>query len=93
MKRQNEIPHTCALCKHAVFSYPSASSDTPPLARFLNLDASDEECVSITCPYKKEASAFFSCRRFKLDPLKYRPKKAPPIQSLDADSLLLDDEP
>ena len=91
MKRQNEIPRTCALCKHVVFSYPNAPADTPPLALFLTMDASDEESVLITCPYKKGASAFFSCRRFRFDPLKYRPKKAPPIQTLDTDSLLLDE--
>ena len=90
MKQNQEIPRTCALCQNAVFSYPGADECTPPLALFLNQDPADEERVQISCPYRKEASPFFSCRRFRFDPLKYRPKKAPPIQPLDESTLLFD---
>lgn len=90
MKRNEEIPRICALCKNAVFSYPNAAEGTPPLALFLTSDPTNEESVSISCPYRKEASYAFSCRRFHFDPLKYRPKVAPSIQALDEDALLLD---
>ena len=90
MKHENDVPRTCALCAHAVFSYSNATKDVPPLALFLGEDATDDSSVSIRCPYKKEASAFFFCHRFRFDPLKYRPKKAPKLQELDEAALLLD---
>ena len=90
MKRSEDLPRICALCKNAVFTYPSNDKDAPPLALFLKSDPMDEERVLITCPYRKEVSCTSSCRRFRFDPLKYRPKKAPAIQALDAEALLLD---
>ena len=90
MKHNEEIPRTCALCTHAVLSYPESAPNAPPLALFLTEGTRDEERVKISCPYRKEACASYFCRRFRFDPLKYRPKKAPAIQALDEDALLLD---
>lgn len=90
MKKENErIVRACAFCVHARLT-PSADTLTPPLLFSLHADAFDEECVHLTCPYKKQATPEFSCRRFCFDPLKYRPKKAPPPPVLDEDALLLD---
>lgn len=90
MKPKNEaIPRSCALCVHASFQLTEGDAETPPLLRFLKQDGMIDE-ISLLCPYKKQASPAFSCRRFAFDPLKYRPKAPKALGSLDEDALLLD---
>ena len=90
MKSKTEaITPSCALCAHATFLPSDNAITVPPLRILLTADATEEN-MRILCPHQKDADPFFSCRRFSFDPLKYRPKKAPPLGSLDEDSLLLD---
>ena len=90
MKRNNSAIHpSCALCKHATFRPTEGHSPMPPLLFSLSANITDEE-ITINCPYKKNISPAFSCRRFCFDPLKYRPKKAPLLSPLDEDTLLLE---
>lgn len=91
MKNENErIVRTCAFCIYASLTPARPEEDTPPLLFSLRADAFDEDTVTLTCPYKKQAAPDFSCRRFRFDPLKYRPKASPPLPTLDEDTLLLD---
>ena len=90
MKHKNEsISPSCALCAHALFKACDADAQKPPLLFFLTANCMDEE-AQIVCPYQKNASPSFHCRRFTFDPLKYRPKVAPKLGTLDEDALLLD---
>ena len=91
MKTKNErIVPICALCEHARITPKEDENTVAPLLFSLTADPFDEECVSLACPYKKDAAPDHSCRRFRFDPLKYRPKAAPTLPSLDEDALLLD---
>ena len=90
MKEKNErITALCAFCEHAILSPKNIDGGIPALVT-IKADVFDEDAILLTCPYHKEAAPDFSCRRFSFDPLKYRPKKAPSITTLDEESLLLD---
>lgn len=90
MKKKSEsILPSCALCIHAKLARNEGSSQEPPALLSLNSDGMDGE-TTILCQYHKKADPGFSCRRFAFDPLKYRPRQAPKIGSLDEDALLLD---
>ncbi|MBE6655396.1 MAG: hypothetical protein E7609_00800 [Ruminococcaceae bacterium] len=84
------IQPSCALCIHASLSPTEDTQKIPPLLLSLSHNVMNEGAGRILCPYKKTVSPSFSCRRFSFDPLKYRPKKAPVLGTLDEDSLLLD---
>ena len=89
MKNKSEaILSSCALCIHATLT-PKVPDGAAPLLFALKADAMSDD-VTLLCPYKKEADAAFHCRRFSFDPLKYKPKKAPSLGTLDEDALLLD---
>ena len=91
MKKKNEeIGRVCALCEHAIIKSATLDEKTPPLLFSLTCDVFDEDTVKISCPYHKNITPDFSCRRFLFDPLKYHPKKAPAVSKLDEESLLLD---
>ena len=91
MKAKNErIVPICAFCEHARIAPVENEKAVPPLLFSLKADLYEEEHAVLTCPYKKEAAPDFSCRRFRFDPLKYRPKAAPAMPTLDEDALLLD---
>ena len=85
-KKNEKIVKACAFCKHAIFTFPEEKS---PALTFLKADFSDET-ISLHCPYKKNATPDFSCRRFCFDPLKYRPSKMLAIPTLDEETLILD---
>ena len=90
MKKKSEsIAPSCALCIHAKLIQHEDLSTTPPALLSLNSNGMDGE-TRILCPYHKNVDPGFSCRRFSFDPLKYRPRQAPKIGSLDEDALLLD---
>ena len=85
--KNEKILRICAYCKHACLTRAEEPS-LPPLLLTANLF--EDDSVTITCRGKKAVAPDFSCRRFCFDPLKYRPKKKPPILALDEDALLLD---
>lgn len=90
MKKKSEsILPSCALCIHAKLTRNECLSQRPPALLSLNSDGMDGE-MQFFCPYHKNVDPGFSCRRFSFDPLKYRPRQAPKIGSLDKDALLLD---
>ena len=89
MKKQSEvILPSCALCVHATLT-PKETECVKPLLFALTADAMKDD-LQLLCPYNKEADPAFSCRRFSFDPLKYRPKQAPKLGTLDEEDLLLD---
>ena len=86
MKNNNEkIIKACAFCEHATFLL---TTETVPALSLLKTNLSEEN-IQLTCPYKKNAAPDFVCRRFRFDPLKYRPHKMSVIPTLDEDALLL----
>lgn len=89
-KKIDDISHICALCVHATITAVNAEHGTPPLLFVLKSDPFDEAGVSLICPYHNNVAPSFSCRKFCFDPLKYRPQKAPAMQKLDEDMLLID---
>ncbi|MBQ9736188.1 MAG: hypothetical protein IJV96_05335 [Clostridia bacterium] len=86
MKEQDPITRACAYCQHARFTCNGAN-EAPPLVRLLDT-AEDSEDTTVTCPYKKNVSPFDGCRRFRFDPVKYRPKPKPSPVSLSEDDIL-----
>ncbi len=90
MKKNESIVSVCAYCTHARIEKAGLDDRTPPLLFSLHADLSDHQKAKLTCPYKKKAAPDYTCRRFRFDPLKYKPKKAPPIPTLDEDALLWD---
>ncbi len=88
MKSKNErAPRLCAYCIHATIV--TEKEEKVPLLATLKADPQKDGTL-LQCRYRKGISADFSCRRFSFDPLKYRPRIAPPPSGLDEDALLLD---
>ena len=86
MKKKEPIPRVCATCQHARL-LAKEESTTPPLVRLLSY-TEDSEDIILMCPYNKNASPYYGCRRFRFDAVKYRPKKSPAPISLSEDDVL-----
>ena len=89
MKSKAERPlHLCAHCTHASFGSTEMGEELS-FSAALRADPQRDETV-LKCPYHKDISADFSCRRFCFDPLKYRPHTVPSPVLLDEEAVLLD---
>lgn len=87
--KNEKIIRVCAYCAHACII--KKDDVTPPAPMILlTAELPSEDTVTLSCRGKKTVSPDGTCRAFRFDPLKYRPKPSPRITHLDEDALLLD---
>ena len=86
VKEKEPIPRVCAYCQNARV-LATKKTEAPPLLILLTDTLNGEDTV-LLCPYKKNPSPDYKCRRFRFDPLKYRPKQMPTPFLLSADDVL-----
>ena len=87
--KNEKIVRVCAYCKHACIIKENAAEAPTPMI-LLTEALWEDDAVTLSCRGKKTVAPDGSCRAFRFDPLKYRPKQPPRISLLDEEALLLD---
>lgn len=81
-KRRSDITKICRYCEHA--SFKRREGDAPSYRDVIFPNENSE----IACQYRGTVAPESTCLRFTFDPVKYTPKKTPPLPTLSEEDVI-----